>query len=78
MPWRSLIPATGAGLLGSAAFWWVAATYLCGECPDGGSCTWDGSCLVSLGIPLAVVLVAVAVVVPFRLVLGRWPGRAPD
>jgi hypothetical protein len=74
--WRSAALAIGAGLIGAAAFWWAAVTYFCADCVDT-VCSWKGSCLLGVGIPLAAVLVAVSVAVPFRLVEGRWPWRAP-
>ena len=73
MAWKNLGPAIGAGLLGSAVFWLAVVLYLCGECERGLSgCGWRGSCLPAVGIPLAIVVVAVSLTVPFRLVEGRW------
>ena len=72
MDWKKVAPAIGAGLLGSAAFWWVALQYLCADC-GAAACEWSGGCVAGWGIPLAVVLVVVSIAVPARLVEGRWP-----
>ena len=72
MGWRLIVPAVGAGLLGSAAFWWVTMQYLCADC-DSTVCEWGGACLAGWGIPLAMMLIAVSFLVPFRLVEERWP-----
>jgi hypothetical protein len=74
MVWKSLLPAIGAGLVGSAVFWWATLLYLCARCESGMSgCEWNGACVAGVGIPLAVVLAAVSVLVPYRLVEQRWP-----
>ena len=75
MKWKNLLPAFGAGLLGAIVFWWATVLYLCTECAEepGSECSWSGSCLSGIGIPLAVVLVAIALLVPYRLVERRWP-----
>ena len=73
---RVLGPAIASGLVSAAAFWWVAIGWLCPDCDAVGECVWDAACVGWLGGPLAVVLVAIAVVVPYRLVEGRWPRKA--
>ena len=79
MAWKSLLPAVAAGLLGAAVFWWVTVRYLCGECEGGmQACEWSGACLGGVGIPLALVLAAVSVLVPYRLVEQRWPWSRED
>ena len=71
---RTLAPAIGAGLVGAAAFWWVTVEWLCRDCGPG-ECAWDESCLGWLGVLLGIALVVLAMVIPYRLVEGRWPGR---
>ena len=81
MTWKSLLPAVGAGLLGSAVFWWATVLYLCARCADGlNACEWNGACAGGVGVPLAVVLVVISVLVPYRLVEQRWPwtGRTDE
>ena len=72
---RALVPAFGAGLVSALAFWWVFIGWLCPDCDAAGECVWRTSCVGWVGVPLALVLVGLALAVPYRLLEGRWPGR---